>query len=186
MPRYTGIDENGPNLAVPFWSAQLDQLAKEREQQMVDYTALDSLLYPRYRMELTAPQRKEPEKPKAWLDQAKEMTTQDRRKHYGHPLPNFIRIAIGWIVTFDKVLTPLQVAQGMVTLKMARDVNMYKDDDWIDTIGYSNTVQMMNERMKEMGYSTGIEYFSQFKDGALASKLYEVLARHEREYLKGK
>lgn len=126
------------------------------------------------------------EKSKSWLDQAKEMTTVDRRKHYGHPLPNFLRIAIGWIVVFDKVLTPLQVAQGMVTLKMARDANMYKDDDWVDTIGYSNTVQMMDDRMKEMGYSEGIEYFSDMKDSVLAGALYSILAEHEKRFPKGK
>jgi len=163
------------------------------EQRRMEEQELRSILQPRYSYNMDDYWRREfmgpvveMKKPESWLDQAKKMTTEDRRKHYGHPLPNFIRIAQGWIVTFDKVLTPLQVAQGMVTLKMARDVNMYKDDDWIDTIGYSNTVQMMDERMKEMGYDKGIEYFSQFKDGALAAKLYEILTEHERRFPKGK
>ena len=185
MQRYTGIDENGPNLAVPFWSAQLDQIAKEREQQMVDFSALDSLLYPRYRMELTYPQPKEPEKPKAWLDQAKDISTNDRRKAYGHPLPNFIRAAIEFVPILGHPITPLQVAQLQVAWKVVRDVNTFKDDNWIDTIGYSNTVQMMDERMKEMGYS-GIDYFRVFTEEALIAELYKVLKQHERKYKTGK
>lgn len=138
----------------------------------------DRMLYGQFMVEM--------KQPESWLKQAEKMTTEDRRKHYGHPLPNFIRIALGWIVIFDVVLTPLQVAQGMITLKMARDVNMYKEDDWIDTIGYSNTVQMMDERMKNMGYDKGIEYFSDFKDGVLASKLHDILVEHKRRFPKSK
>lgn len=125
------------------------------------------------------------DKETSWLDEAKKVTTDDRRKVYGHPLPNFIRIALEWIPIFDMVVTPRQVAQAFVGAKIARDANTYKDDNWIDAIGYSNTVQMMDNRMKELGYPKGIEAFDNIDQKGLAGMLVEILQLHEARYAKG-
>lgn len=123
-------------------------------------------------------------KPKeTWLDKAKNISTNDRRKAYGHPLPNFLRAAIAFTPILGHPITPLQVAELQVSWKVVRDVNTFKDDNWIDTIGYSNTVQMMDDRMKEMNYS-GIDWFRPKKDGILMAALYEVLTEHEKRFPK--
>jgi len=125
-------------------------------------------------------------KPKqTWLDQAKDISTGDRRKAYGHPLPNFLRAAIAFTPILGHPITPLQVAELQVAWKVVRDVNSFKEDNWIDTIGYSNTVQMMDDRMKEMNYS-GIDWFRNKKDGVLMTVLYEVLTEHERRFPQNK
>jgi hypothetical protein len=94
-----------------------------------------------------------------WLKITHDITNGPRRNSYSHPLRNFLRIAIRWSVNHETVITPLQVAQDMVEMKMARSQSSFKDDDWIDTMGYSNTVQMMNDKLIELGYQEGVKIF---------------------------
>ncbi len=94
-----------------------------------------------------------------WLKITHEITNGPRRNSYSHPLRNFLRIAIRWSVNHETIITPLQVAQDMVEMKMARSQSSFKDDDWIDTMGYSNTVQMMNDKLIELGYLEGVKIF---------------------------
>jgi len=94
-----------------------------------------------------------------WLKITHEITNGPRRNSYSHPLRNFLRIAIRWSVNHETIITPLQVAQDMVEMKMARSQSSFKDDDWIDTMGYANTVQMMDDKLKELGYLEGVKIF---------------------------
>lgn len=119
-----------------------------------------------------------------WLQTAQKITEGDRRKAYGHPLPNFIRAAIAFTPILGHPVTPLQIAELQVTWKIVRDVQTYKDDNWIDTIGYSNTVQMMDDRMKTLGYAKGVSYFSDFKGSGLLGIMYEILEINEKRFPK--
>lgn len=60
-----------------------------------------------------------------------------RRYTYGHPLDNFQRIADIWKVIFGHEVTRDQVALCMVGVKLAREVNAPKRDNWLDMVGYA-------------------------------------------------
>lgn len=121
---------------------------------------------------------------RSWLRQALTVTTSERRRDYGHPLPNFLRIALRMSVTLQRAVNPLEAEHVAVDWKMSRDQNHFKDDNWIDNIGYSNTVQMIDERMKEMGY-VGITEFENYRDGDLMKFMFDLLLLHERTYANG-
>lgn len=106
-----------------------------------------------------------------WINVAHKITNGPRRNSYSHPLRNFLRIAIRWSVNHEQIVTPLQVAQDMVEMKMARSQTSFKEDDWIDTIGYSNTVQMMDDKLKELGFLEGVKIF----EGINMSMLWMLL-----------
>lgn len=126
-------------------------------------------------------------KPKpTWLDQAKDISTGDRRKAYGHPLPNFLRAAIAFTPILGHPITPLQVAELQVAWKVVRDVNSFKEDNWIDTIGYSNTVQMMDDRMKELGFAKGVDHFRGFSGPSMLYEMYDALDKHEKRFPQNK
>lgn len=117
----------------------------------------------------------------SWLNTVKDITTGDRRRDYGHPLLNFLRIALFFNThLFSKLrtgcfITPLDVAGLMVELKLAREINTHKEDNWVDIIGYTACVEMMDELMKELGYPIGVHSFEHLK----ISEWYEVLDRAE-------
>lgn len=78
------------------------------------------------------------------LDEAKKCVLQDRNSTYGKPEDNFRRIAELWTAYLnirpkDKgaPITPTDVAQMMVLMKMARLAhNPTHKDSWVDGIGY--------------------------------------------------
>lgn len=123
---------------------------------------------------------KEPPATQPWLSKALEATTSDRRRDYGHPLPNFLRIALSWTTLLETHITPMQVAEMMVVMKMHRNQHAFKDDNWIDAIGYSNTVEMMDNRMKEMGYR-GIDVFKEMGVGFM----FKILREHNTNFPAG-
>lgn len=94
-----------------------------------------------------------------WLDEAKTMTRQDRQKDYGSPLKNWLRTALLLTDYLGILITPPQVAWIMVIVKMAREMHRYKEDNYLDAIGYLACCQQMDEELKALGYSDGIEYF---------------------------
>ncbi len=122
---------------------------------------------------------------KSWLQNALEITTSDRRRDYGHPLPNFLRICLKWSVTLEIPVTPLHVAQLMLDMKTARDQNSFKDDNWIDAIGYSNTVQMIDERMKLLDYPAGAKTFQDKNIVNMVGFMYNLLQMHELRFSQG-
>lgn len=106
-----------------------------------------------------------------WLETAQSITTGERRRDYGHPLYNFLRIAIKWNANYahrllpGQIITPLDVARDAIDMKTARDAFTYKDDNYIDTIGYSACVDAMDREMKERGYQDGIRAFERLTLG---------------------
>lgn len=78
------------------------------------------------------------------LDEAKKCVLQDRNSTYGKPEDNFRRIAELWTAYLNirpkdanAPITPTDVAQMMVLMKMARlSHNPTHKDSWVDGIGY--------------------------------------------------
>lgn len=106
---------------------------------------------------------------RSWIDITADITSGDRRRDYGHPLTNFMRIAMEWTVYQDwrVVYTPLDVAMMSIVMKVARQINTFKDDNFIDMMGYSVCVEAFDQRMKEMGYAQGAKEFDKWKDEPL-------------------
>ena len=79
------------------------------------------------------------------LDEAKTIVYGDREQTYGHPNINFQRIADLWTVIFEHPVTKEQVAWCMIATKMARDMQVKKRDNLVDTAGYAATLERMGE-----------------------------------------
>ena len=84
------------------------------------------------------------------LLEAQEAVFGERAKTYGHPKENFKRIADLWNAYFvaqypgfgppAPVLEPVDVAQMMILMKMARLVETPNHrDSWVDIAGYAET-----------------------------------------------
>jgi len=81
------------------------------------------------------------------LDEAKEITGNDRIKQYGHPRNNFEDISNLWnAYLFNKrrakpacevfAITPKDVAMMMTLFKIAREQAGHKRDNLVDAAGY--------------------------------------------------
>lgn len=81
--------------------------------------------------------------PTTILDEAKAIVYGDREQTYGHPNINFQRIADLWTVIFEHPVTKEQVAWCMIATKMARDMQVRKRDNLVDTAGYAATLERM-------------------------------------------
>lgn len=88
--------------------------------------------------------------------------TQNRERDYGHPLANFLRIALrdnireAGKLAAGKYYTPIDVALRNIDQKLAREQNPnapINDDNYIDIVGYTNTIVLMNMKMKSLGYN---------------------------------
>lgn len=90
-----------------------------------------------------------------WLDEAAQVTRQDRQKQYGSPLINFLRTALLWSVYLNRVITPLDVVWMMLQVKVAREMQNHNVDNGVDAIGYVACWEQMDEEMKALGYPEG-------------------------------
>lgn len=97
------------------------------------------------------------------LQEAMNAVTGDRRRDYGSPLINHLRIAMRWNILLAnrlmKPITPVQVALMMVDLKIAREQQTHKDDNFVDMAGYISCIDSMQVDMVELGYEDGIGAF---------------------------
>lgn len=128
---------------------------------------------------------------KSWLDIASEITQGDRQRDYSHPLINFLRHAMLLNVMYtgklktDVLFTPVDVAMQMIVLKQARQLNTHKADNWIDTMGYAACVESMNDLMLALGYTEGVEAFSDMTldemQGVLIDAIEFTEAQQNRE-----
>lgn len=98
------------------------------------------------------------------LDEAKLITTGDRRRDYGAPLINFLRIAIGWSVYLGVTITPTKVAWMMIQMKVAREANTPKKDNLTDVIGYAACVDNMVLHAMEHGINGDYEHVLSYLD----------------------
>lgn len=75
------------------------------------------------------------------LNEANELIHGDRNAHYGHPTINFDRIAAIWNVLLGPKLnaeiTPAETADMMIGVKLARNVEAPKRDNYADIAGYA-------------------------------------------------
>lgn len=79
--------------------------------------------------------------PTTILDEAKTIVYGDREQTYGHPNINFERIAALWSVILEKPITLEQVGWCMIATKMARDMQVKKRDNLVDTAGYAAAIE---------------------------------------------
>jgi len=89
-----------------------------------------------------------------------------RIKSYGHPLLNFLDLAIrntmdlmreGLLVR-GRSLSPRQVIVFFLNAKHSREVNIHADDNLIDTIGYAQCYQLIDTAMFNLGLG-GMSWF---------------------------
>lgn len=86
---------------------------------------------------------------KSILEEAQEITTNNRQSDYGHPSEDFDATAKIWNVIIKRrhkiniELTAEDVALMMIGLKLSRECNKHKRDNRVDMIGYVNTLEMV-------------------------------------------
>ena len=91
--------------------------------------------------------RAAPPKP-SLADKAKDIIYGDREKTYGHPATNLKRIAAYWSTHLGVSVTPVDVCDMMILMKLARLKNQPDhEDSLVDIHGYN----MLKERIKEGG-----------------------------------
>lgn len=72
------------------------------------------------------------------LDTSKKIINGERQGTYGNAENNFAVIAGFWSVYLDKPISPADVADMMILMKVARNSSgVYKEDNWIDICGYA-------------------------------------------------
>lgn len=77
------------------------------------------------------------EEVKSFLEEASDLVKGQRQKDYGDKKKNFSDIAALWSVLLGKTIDPVQVAQCMVAMKLARLIKTPTHrDSWVDIAGY--------------------------------------------------
>ena len=116
-----------------------------------------------------------------WLEIVSEVVSGPRRRDYGHPLTNFLRICIMWSMTVGRPISPRQFVLMMVQMKTARELHNNKLDNWIDMLGYEVGLETCYERLKDFGLS--MESLEDPTDGlaAMGTVLQWSIDRDERD-----
>lgn len=109
------------------------------------------------------------------LELAKEITSGDRRRDYGRPLVNHLRIALMWSIQDEKPVSPIEVAWKMITLKAAREIHTPKYDNLLDTIGYAACVDDMGLQAMELGMADSVEEGIKFLRHASVGQMFELM-----------
>lgn len=98
--------------------------------------------------------------PRTILDEAADITANDRQRYYGHPADNHGNTAALWTAYLERkfgfpgTLTGRDVCLMMVLLKISRDANKVNRDNLVDGAGYLRNAEMIEEREKEVVAST--------------------------------
>lgn len=72
-----------------------------------------------------------------FLNKVADIVTKDREQQYGSAEDNFKNIADMWSIIKGVKFEPYEVALFMIALKLVREANKHKEDNWIDICGYS-------------------------------------------------
>lgn len=70
----------------------------------------------------------------------------ERGGSYGTPENSFECIALYWSVYLNKVITETDVAIMMMLLKIARETEKHKDDNFLDIAGYAACAACLNKK----------------------------------------
>jgi hypothetical protein len=76
------------------------------------------------------------------LEEADRLTRGDRQDSYGDARKSLERIAVLWGAILDVEVTARQVALCMIALKISRESNAHKRDNWVDIVGYVRVAEM--------------------------------------------
>lgn len=84
------------------------------------------------------------------LEEAAQLTSQDRQATYGHPADNHGGTAAMWTAYLGKRLTSPLTARDVclmqVLIKVSRESNAPKRDNLVDIAGYARNAEMIEER----------------------------------------
>lgn len=70
----------------------------------------------------------------------------ERGGSYGTPEDSFERIALFWTVYLNKIITETDVSIMMMLLKIARETEKHKDDNFLDIAGYAACAACLNKK----------------------------------------
>lgn len=92
-----------------------------------------------------------------YATQAMDLVFGDREDDYDHPVRDFIFNAFSWTGYLRRklrpgcVITPLDFPNMMVLAKMSRESHKHKDDNSIDTVGYTLTQERVQKYLDYHG-----------------------------------
>lgn len=78
-------------------------------------------------------------------EEAQSLTTGERAAAYGHPIVNFTTTANLINARFGTAFTPDEIAEIMILVKIARQVQAKKRDNMVDIAGYANCIGLIEE-----------------------------------------
>lgn len=84
------------------------------------------------------------------LEEAAKLVSSERNARYGHPKVAFAQIAAGWKIVLGIDVTPVQVGQCLVMMKICRHIQRPEHTDSLtDIAGYARTLEMLGEKQEE-------------------------------------
>ena len=86
-----------------------------------------------------------PSSPESITDEAKTIVAGDRASDYGDANESFTRIAKLWSAYTGTIITPWDVAQMMILLKVSRAKTSRKRDTLVDIVGYAECASKLEE-----------------------------------------
>lgn len=121
---------------------------------------------------------------------ALEVTRGDRQRDYAHPLLNMVRIAVRQTLTHrdelkdGKAINPYKAVLAMVDVKLAREEATPKQDNIVDSIGYTDMIDRMAQKLIELGYCTNYVAARQYFDNCSFVDLIVFHADLEKAFLR--
>src|SRR4030095_12986664 len=122
------------------------------------------------------------------LNEAADLITGQRQEDYGTPQENFTRVADLWNVVIKRnletntPLSPRQVSDMMILLKVARTVNTPTHDSYVDISGYagiSGELAQVGRANNEASHTTGGSIaFAKQIDEAYKHSIETIKANH--------
>ena len=92
------------------------------------------------------------------LEEANSLISKDRHNDHGPADKSFERIAKFWSLILDTPVTPHQVAQCMIALKLSRiNHSSVNNDNWIDIAGYAALGGEIAQHFEVVSTAMGID-----------------------------
>lgn len=70
----------------------------------------------------------------------------ERGGSYGEPEDSFRRICLFWTAYLNIIVSEQDVANMMILLKLAREAEVHKDDNYLDIAGYAACATLINKK----------------------------------------